>query len=206
MADQRAKLTQAIERLPLSDSSRTLEPSVQALQWGCYFAKVNEIPRLQPSRKKNGQAKELRDFAKHALRLCKFIDTMHVDAQVAVSANERHVEAVNGDLVAMIRRALIAAEVAPETAAVPSNRRLAPLQIAQTCASIFQELTGKPAKLHYNDALGERTGPYLRFVSDVFEAAGIEASAEHFARLAMEPVDVIGGNGGVSMRKVPAKK
>jgi len=206
MADQRTKLTQAIEKLPLSDSSRTLGPSVQELQWACYFAKVNEIPRLQPSRKKNGQAKELREFTKHALRLCKFIDTMHADAQRAISTDGRHVEAVNEDLIAMIRRALVAAESAPETAAVPSNRRLAPLQIAQTCASVFSDLTGKPAKLHYNDAIGERTGPYLHFVSDVFEAAGIEASAEHFARLAMEPVDVIGGNGGVSMRKIPAKK
>jgi hypothetical protein len=206
MDDQRAKLAQAIERLPLVGGPTAIGQSVQALQWACYFAKVNEIPRLQPSRKKNGQAKELREFAKLALRLSKFIDTMHADAQATISATGRHVEAVNEDLIVMMRRAVVAAEKVPETAAVPSNRRLAPLQIAQTCASFFVDLTGKPAKLHYNDAIGERTGPYLRFVSDVFEAVGIKANAEHFARLGMEPVDVIGGNGGVSMRKVPAKK
>ena len=117
MADRRALIQQAIERLPLREGSGDVGQAAFALEMSCYFARVNELPRMQPSRKKNGMQKELREFAKRATRLCRQIEEMHLEAQNAVSlTGERHVLAIQSDLEAMIPLALKAAETAPEQA------------------------------------------------------------------------------------------
>jgi cell fate (sporulation/competence/biofilm development) regulator YlbF (YheA/YmcA/DUF963 family) len=205
MVDQRSNLAQAIARLPLREGVN-VQQSAFALQMFCYFSRVNELPRMQRSRQKNGMAKELREFMKRATRLSQHIGAMHAETQAAISTQGKHVEAVHEDLKRLIVGAEAALQNAPETEAVPSNRRLAPLQVAQSCAQMFRDLTDKRPALHYDDARGIRTGPFFRFVSHVFEALNIDASAEHYAKLATEPVDVIGGNGGVAMRNVRAKK
>lgn len=196
----------AIERLPLIAGVNT-DQAAFALEMCCSFARVNELPRMQPSRQKNGMVKELNEFVKRATRLCQQIEGMHLEAQNALSPKgERHVLAVQGDLEVLIRRAIEAAATAPETKALPSNRRLAPQQTAQACAQTFIDVTGKRPTLHYDPIEGERTGAFLGFVRDIFEALEIDASAEHYARDAEKAGDVIGGNGGVTMRRVPAKK
>lgn len=207
MADRRALIREAIERLPLSEGAGSADQAAFALEMTCYFARVNELPRMQTSRKKNGMNKELNEFAKRATRLCQQIEQMHRQAQNALSPKgERHVLAVQSDLEVMIRRAFEAAEASPETESTPSNHRLAPKQIAQACAQMFSDLTGKRPTLHYDPIEEKRTGAFLGFVTDIFQACEIDASAEHYARDAEKAGDVIGGNGGVTMRRVPAKK
>ena len=177
--------------------------AAQALERGLYFAKVNELPRMRTSRRKDGVAKELRDFAKLATKLVDRLNEMHREALNRVSPRgERHALAVADDLERMICLATDAASSAAPTEASTSPRRLAPEQLAQLCAQTFQKLTGKRPVLHSDAIEGFRTGPFLRFVTEVFAAAGIEASAEHYARNAEACGDVVGGNGGVTMTQV----
>lgn len=206
MADRRQLLREAIGRLPLKGDVN-IDEATFVLEWCCYFAKVNELPRMQPSRQKKGVAKELQEFVKQATRLTQFIGRMHAEAQNALSPNgERHIEAVHEDLKVMIARALAAIEEAPATEAVPSNHRLAPKQVAEVCAGIFRDLTGKRPTLHFEPIRNERSGPFLRFIEDVFSAMQIGASAEHYAREARSAGDAVGGGSGVTIRRITAQK
>lgn len=206
MADRRTQLLAAIERLPLSDGADTIG-AANVLTWTTYFAVVNELPRMRSSRRKDGAAKELLDFAKFAEKLAKRLAGMHREAINAISpAGERHALAVADDLVRMIEDARSAAAAAPPEEAQTSPRKLAPEQIAQVCGKIFLDLTRKRPVLHSDAYYGNRTGPFLRFVTEVFEIVGIDASAEHYAREAEKCGDMIGGNGGVTMRRIPQKE
>jgi len=162
---------------------------------------------MQSSRQKNGMQKELREFAKIATRLHRLIGEMHREAIGAVSPQgKRHILSVQDDLAMRIKCAISAADNAPETPARPSNRRLAPKQVAEVCAQFFEDLTGKRPTLAFDAIDGERCGPYLRFVQDTFDALGIDASAEHYARQAQNVGDTIGGEGGVTIRRIPPQK
>jgi hypothetical protein len=141
MAERRVLIRAAMERLPLRDGVN-LDQSAFALEITTYFARVNELPRMRFSRQKNGMVKELEGFLKHAQRLSRQIDAMHLEAQSSLSPKgERHVLAAQDDLRDMICRAAAAIEKAPETPPRPSNHRLAPKQVAEMCAQMFKDMT-----------------------------------------------------------------
>jgi hypothetical protein len=56
--------------------------------------------------------------------------------------------------------------------------------VAIDCAKLFQELTTMPPKVRTESSSGKAYGPFLDFVSDVFEALEISASPEVWARAA----------------------
>jgi hypothetical protein len=191
-------------RLPLKPGVDT-EGALDSLQLGTFFAAVNEAPRMTSSRRKNGDIQELREFVKLAERLHAHIRGMHKEALNVLSPKgSRHAFAVDWDLEAMIARAEGKIASGPEAAASTSPKRLAPEQIAQLCARIYTDLTGKRPTLHGNEYTGTKGGPYLRFLKEVYAAVGVKANAEHYGRAA-EGIKVIGGNGGVIMQKAPQK-
>ena len=203
MIDQQA-LRAAIERLPLAQGV-SVDHALQALSWGCYFAGVNELPRMRSSQKENGPAKELEEFVKLAGRLRRHLNGMHRESLNVLSVDRRHSLAVDCDLEDMIGRATSAIDSLPDTPASTSPKQLAQQQIAQMCAKIYTGVTGKRAALHWNAITEKKGGPFIRFVQDVFAACEVDASAEHYARDA-EKAEIIGGNGGVSMKMAPIKK
>jgi hypothetical protein len=205
--ERRQALRAAMERLPLAPEA-DVEGSLDVLQLGCYFSRVNQLPRMTASRAKNGTAKELEAFCKAARKLRSQIAAMHKDSLGALQRrDERHALAVDCDLQRMIERATAFLEQAPDAPAKTSPSRLCPEQTAQICAQVYEELTGKRSRLHGQSAGGfeKKGGPYFRFVRDVFEACGVDASAEHYARMAQEHRGEIGGSGGVSIRRVAKK-
>ena len=203
---RRAALRAALERLPLA-ADVDLESSLDALQLGCYFASVNELPRMTSSRKKNAVGDELTQFRRLAVRLHRQVSAMHMDSVNALyeKGEAPHPIKLQMDLEATIRRADEQIARAPETTANTSPRKLTPEQTAQLCAQMYEDLTDKPAGLHWNDAAQAKDGPFLRFVQDVFTACGIDASAEHYARQARGKTGPIGGNGGITITRVPNK-
>jgi hypothetical protein len=162
---------------------------------------------MTSSRKKNAVVDELVKFRRLAVRLHRQVSLMHRDSVNALyeKGDAPHPVKLQIDLEATIRRADEQIAQASETAASTSPRKVAPEQTAEICAQMYEELTGKPAGLHWNDAAQAKDGPYLRFVQDVFTACGIDASAEHYARQARGKSGPIGGNGGVTITRVPNK-
>jgi hypothetical protein len=204
--ERRAALLAALEALPLPPGA-DLEGALNSLQLGCHMAEVNELPRIYGSRKKDGTAAELEKFQRLAAKLRTHLNAMSREALNSLGhADERHALAVDADLQRMVRRAASAAKAAAPQPASTSPKRLAPEQIAQICAQFFEGLTGKPAKLHGQFDQNQKGGPYFRFVEGVFSACGIEASAEHYAKLAERHEGAIGGNGGVLMEHTKEKR
>lgn len=218
---QRQRLREAIERLPLRPEA-DVDGTLDVLELGFAFARLNALPSMTTTKKKNGKVEELRKFTKLAKRLVKqpgsperaeklgaHIKAMHHEALEGLSAAgppsvwllARGDAELKRDLETLIDRAEMAIAAAQQTAASTSPKRLAPEQIAQICGQIYPELTGKRAVLHFDGYSEKRTGPFLHFLKEIYAATGIEASAEHFGRHA-EGVDVIGGRGGVTIRKV----
>jgi hypothetical protein len=192
-------------RLPLLPDADT-EGALNFLQLGTLFAAVNEAPHMTSSRRKNGESEELQKFVKLSQRLRSHIKMMHKEAiNVLSPKSSRHVFAVEWELEAMVDRAEARLASGAEVAASTSPKRLEPEQVAQICAQLYTDLTGKRPAPHGNEYSGKKGGPYLRFLSDVYSALGINANAEHYGRHA-EGVEVIGGNGGATMRKVSPKE
>ena len=203
--ERRDRLQAAISKLPLlPDADAT--GALNVLQLGTYFAGVNQAPHMTSSRRKNGELEELRTFLKLAQRLRRHIKSMHKEAIGALSPKaSRHVFVTEWDLEELVTLAEARIAVGPEFPASTSPERLEPRQIAEVCAQLYTELTGKRAAPHGdNYRSSSKGGPYLRFLSDVYAALGVKANAEHYGGQA-EGVEVIGRNGGVTMRKVAEK-
>jgi hypothetical protein len=203
--ERRAGLRRAIERLPLLPGVN-VESATDALQIGCFSAGVNELPRMKSSRKKNGAAVEMEKFARLASKLRFHLNSMSREGLNSLARDgERCALAVDCDLEKMLHRAAEALTAAQPSPASTSPRRLAPEQTAQICAQMYEDLTSKRARVHWNDVADKSGGPFLRFVEDVFAACGIKASAEHYAKAAEGHVGKIGGNGGATFERVPRK-
>jgi hypothetical protein len=201
---RKKRLLDAIMRLPLVPGA-DIDGALDVLQLGTYFATVNDAPHMTSSRRKDGEVEELRRFVKLAERLRTHINSMHREAIGALSPKGvRHAFSVDWDLEAMIGRAEARIACGPTVAASTSPKRLAPEQVAQICAQLYTDLTGKRAAPHGDDYSGKKGGPYLRFLGEVYAALEMKGNPEHYGRDA-EGVEIIGGNGGVAMRKTPRK-
>jgi hypothetical protein len=195
--ERRAALRAALEALSLPPGA-DLEGALNSLQLACYMAEVNELPRMNSSRKKDGTAAELKKFQRLAATLRAHLNAMSREALNSLGhTDERHALRVDADLERMVSRAASAVTAAAPQPASTSPKRLAPEQIAQTCAQLYEGLTGKSAKLHGQFDQNRKGGPYFRFVEGVLAACGIEASAEYYAKRAAGHEGAIGGNGGV---------
>jgi hypothetical protein len=149
---------------------------------------------------------ELERFERLATKLRQHLNIMSREGLNALAdAGERHALAVDCDLERMIERSARFRNNAEPRPASSSPKRLAPEQTAQLCAQIYERLTSKRARVHWNDLAEQNGGPFLRFVEDVFDACQIKASAEHYAKLAAGHEGDIGGNGGAIMRRVTRK-
>ena len=69
-------------------------------------------------------------------------------------------------------------------------QKLAARYSAEVAGVVFAELSGHAPTVATNSADNKAYGPFLDFVSDVFKAAGIEASAEVWARKVVKELGV----------------
>jgi hypothetical protein len=65
-------------------------------------------------------------------------------------------------------------------------------RIAEYAAGIFERITGQQATFYYDRIEGGPESPFGIFLSGVFKALAIDASAEHYARLACEKKRKVG--------------
>lgn len=216
MSDLEARVLEALEALPVDPSKRdALRHEAHALAMTAAFARLNDLPRGLPTRKRNGAKQEAEAMAEQAFTLFKLIYAAHGDTLAALKRHglERHPFLIADDL-----KALMAATVAfldegteqPAKIGRPSSR--AAEMIADFAVHTFEQLTLAKASITVrSDREGNPAGgEFLTFLRDLYDAAGVRASAESHgkraiqrARAGIEP----GGKGGVvSIRHVPAKE
>jgi hypothetical protein len=199
---RRAALGSALDKLPLRAGANAGD-ALDLLQLGLSMTALNELPRMKSTKKKNGVALELKEFEKLATKLRLHLNRMSRKAVNSLARkDERHALSVDSDLKRMIERAMEAYSATQPTKASTSPQRLRPAQAAQLCAQIYEDLTARPATLHWDGIKEKQTGPYLRFIEEVFAICQINGSPEHYAREAERHTGPIGGHGGVTIRRV----
>ena len=195
---KREKIEAAYLRLPIIDAQRS-----RVREFIDFMADVNPVYEMYSGFKKlgrNSTKKELAALAKLANELAAKLDNMHAPMiEVLANAGFKNSSVFNPhnqstdiyDLTQLCRKLANAVELA--------NVSILPLQgdtgrpekpianlLGKKLARDFEVLTGKQPTVPFNNEKSKSYGPFLDFVTAIFSAIGIDASAETAARGAIK--------------------
>lgn len=92
------------------------------------------------------------------------------------------VAGVNEHIVAVYNHISALPIIGPRPRNAPKKKT--PLQVARYAARTFAKLTGRPATRSVSTS--DKLPSFVEFLSEIFQAAGIDKSADHYARLVVE--------------------
>lgn len=156
------------------------------IELACAVAGAADLPRAKETTEERGRA-ELSELADHALRLWTKLSTMHRNALAGLEARIGLEWLATMEKVAFLAAAAKAAADGPLSGATTAMGRPTKQQatdVARICAQVYRIVTGEPPTI---STLNNRaSGPFLAFVTAVFQALSIKASPELHGRRACE--------------------
>ena len=210
------RFLRALEALPAHEAKRSgLPQRAHTFAFKVFFAKLNDLPRAQQTRKRDGVKREAQKLAEQSSKLRSLILEAHGDTFAALGSaglKDPHPLLIADSLRALIQAAVTVIEGnenRSEKIGRPSSK--AAEMIADFAVHHFEEVTMRQAAITVrSDREGNpAAGQFLAFLREIFEASGISASAEFHgkraiarARAGISP----GGTGGlVTIRHVQPK-
>jgi hypothetical protein len=181
----------AIRKLPILPDKEPFVPEAAALvATSAYFCMDALPPR--------GDAAAIRELDKLAKHLAATIDCLNNFPEEAFQALRDEPDGLEADLefgdeimaLTLFRRRALLAKARLEAKPVKKGGGRRPdykaADVAERALGCFEALTSKPAGVSTNPWTSERGGPYLRFLTDVFNVLGMKASPEAQAKRAVQ--------------------
>lgn len=207
-AEIQQKILEAFESLPVREAERSgLKQRAFNLSMQAGFAKMNDLPRANKTRRTNGLKLELEALAEQAAVLHRLIQNLHGDtlrAMTKVGPNKPDPLMIANDLRDMIASAVAVLEQDAGQAATPGRpKSRAAEMIADLTLVHFEAATGRKAGRSTNHHRhGNPTGgEFIKFLGRIFEAFQMNASAPSHGRSALDRARAgipPGGKGGAT--------
>jgi hypothetical protein len=181
--DPRQDLVDILRELNPSAKLDTLHAHAESLYLASIFGAIGDLPRARNAGSKKAK-RELERAAEKAAQLVKDLSALPGDALRALEEGETlsewHPLRLVDTLRAFAKAAQLAGASMPPTPLYRGNRhRVQPRQVARTACKIYRLLSGeRGGRIH--DPYGDKKvyGPLHEFVSAVFRALSITASAD----------------------------
>lgn len=187
----------------------------------CGMALWEDLPRANASRAKNGALVEVEKLIELLVALHQHIHVMHSESRAAVDEESSrhgvrkdgqtavHLSALHWDVERMIYAAQRARHNLPPK---PEKRgrggKPGAAAVAEICIGAFADLTGRKAGRGFREETSVATSSFLTFLTAIFQALGISASADATAKAALKKVKEQGGvhvqGGIIAYRFTPA--
>ncbi len=184
-------LVAAIEKLPVLTEKR--EQILHFANRLVIFGQFQHYMDALRARETTSDAaqKEIDTFIKRASALREHIAAMHRNSLSRfenLDDGQRQPGKIEGDLAKLIRVARASTSKDDIRSSSPRGRpeMRGPKQIAKSAAKAFAALTGNRPTVGTNPTNNKAYGPFLDFLTDVFDALQIDASAEYLAREAVK--------------------
>lgn len=210
----RDAIAEVLRGLPVREDRRKLiESNAFSLLISCAVANAWDVPRARKGGTKRA-AKDLATLRDRLLRVCETIYTMPSEAHSALNAelaekdtqyesqgvasiacrsNQIKSLLAFGDDAFALSEEVEAARLAvlghPESTRPGRPQKFAAARVTDHALAVYETLTGTCATVAVNADSSKASGPFLKFISELYSAIGVDASPESQAKAAIRRRD-----------------